>query len=106
MTVVRARGLALQVHEEMRRRIAAGEFPPGTAVVIADIAKQLGVSATPVREAFSRLAAEGQLRFVDNFGYSVPRCRWRRTMWTGPLRAWSWRPMHCSMSRTPGQGRA
>ena len=72
MTVVRARGLALQVHEEMRRRIAAGEFPPGTAVVIADIAKQLGVSATPVREAFSRLAAEGQLRFVDNFGYSVP----------------------------------
>ena len=72
MTVVRARGLALQVHEEMRRRIAAGEFPPGTAVVIAEIAKQLGVSATPVREAFSRLAAEGQLRFVDNFGYSVP----------------------------------
>lgn len=72
MTVVRARGLVLQVHEEMRRRIAAGEFPPGTAVVIADIAKQLGVSATPVREAFGRLAAEGQLRFVANFGYSVP----------------------------------
>ena len=72
MTMVRARGLVLQVHEEMRRRIAAGAFPPGTAVVIADIAKQLGVSATPVREAFSRLAAEGQLRFVDNFGYSVP----------------------------------
>ena len=72
MTVVRARGLVLQVHEEMRRRIAAGDFPPGTAVVIANIAKQLGVSATPVREAFGRLAAEGQLRFVDNFGYSVP----------------------------------
>jgi DNA-binding GntR family transcriptional regulator len=70
--VVRARGLVLQVHEEMRRRIAAGEFLPGRPVVIADIAKQLGVSATPVREAFSRLAAEGQLRFVDNFGYSVP----------------------------------
>ena len=57
MTMVRARGLVLQVHEEMRRRIAAGAFPPGTAVVIADIAKQLGVSATPVREAFSRICA-------------------------------------------------
>jgi AraC-like DNA-binding protein len=53
MTVVRARGLALQVHEEMRRRIAAGEFPPGTAVVIADIAKQLGVSATSTLTALT-----------------------------------------------------
>jgi DNA-binding GntR family transcriptional regulator len=25
-----------------------------------------------VREAFGRLAAEGQLHFVDNIGYSVP----------------------------------
>ena len=45
---------------------------PGASVSIADIAKRFGVSATPVREAFGRLAAEGQLHFVDNIGYSVP----------------------------------
>lgn len=72
MTAVRARSLVAQVHEEMRRRIADGEFPPGTAVGIADIARRFGISATPVREAFGRLAAEGQLHFVDNIGYSVP----------------------------------
>jgi DNA-binding GntR family transcriptional regulator len=72
MTAVRARSLVAQVHEEMRRRIAGGEFPPGTAVGIADIARRFNVSATPVREAFGRLAAEGQLHFVDNIGYSVP----------------------------------
>ena len=37
-----------------------------------DIARRFNVSATPVREAFGRLAAEGQLHFVDNIGYSVP----------------------------------
>ncbi len=72
MTAVRARGLVTQIHEEMRRRIAAGDHPPGSAVSIADVAKHFGVSATPVREALARLAAEGQLCFVDNIGYSVP----------------------------------
>ncbi len=71
-TPVRAHSLSAQIHEAMRARIAAGEMAPGATVGIADIAKQFGVSATPVREAFARLAAEGLLRFVDNIGYSVP----------------------------------
>ena len=72
MTPVRAHSLVAQIHDALRARIAAGDFPPGTAVSIADIAKQFAVSATPVREALARLAAAGQLRFVDNIGYSVP----------------------------------
>jgi DNA-binding GntR family transcriptional regulator len=72
MTAVRARSLVAQVYDEVRARIAAGDYAPGVAVNIADVAKRFGVSPTPVREAFARLAAEGQLRFVDNIGYSVP----------------------------------
>ena len=72
MTPVRARGLVAQVHDEMRARIASGEFPAGAPVNIAEAAKRFGVSPTPVREAFAQLAAEGQLRFVANIGYSVP----------------------------------
>lgn len=72
MTTVRAHSLVAQIHEALRERIAAGAFPPGTAVSIAEVAKAFSVSATPVREALARLAAEGQLRFVENIGYSVP----------------------------------
>ena len=72
MTTVRAHSLVAQIHDAIHARIAAGEMPPGAAVVIADIAREFGVSATPVREALARLAAAGQLRFVDNIGYSVP----------------------------------
>jgi DNA-binding GntR family transcriptional regulator len=56
----------------VRDEIVAGRHPPGAPVNIAEIAKRFGVSPTPVREALARLAAEGQLRFVDNIGYSVP----------------------------------
>lgn len=72
MTAVRAHSLVAQIHDAIRARIAAGDFPPGTAVGISDLARQFAVSATPVREALARLAAEGQLHFVDNIGYSVP----------------------------------
>lgn len=72
MTAIRAHSLVAQVHDALRERIVAGHFPPGAAVGIADIAKEFGLSATPVREALARLAAEGHVRFVDNIGYSVP----------------------------------
>jgi DNA-binding GntR family transcriptional regulator len=72
VTIVRANSLVAQIHEALRERIATGVFPPGTAVSIAEVSKSFAVSATPVREALARLAAEGQLRFVENIGYSVP----------------------------------
>ena len=72
MTAVRANGLVAQVYEAMRAGIAAGEHASGASLNIAETAKRLGVSATPVREAFARLAAEGALVFRANLGYSVP----------------------------------
>jgi DNA-binding GntR family transcriptional regulator len=72
MTAVRANGLVGQVYDAVRAGIVAGEHASGSGLNIADTAKRLGVSATPVREAFARLAAEGALVFRENMGYSVP----------------------------------
>jgi DNA-binding GntR family transcriptional regulator len=64
--------LVAQVYEDVRDRIASGAHACGTGVGIAETAKRLGVSTTPVREALARLAAEGLLQFQENLGYRVP----------------------------------
>lgn len=71
MSAIRAQSLVDQIHAEMKARIAGGAYPSGTDVGISATAKVLGVSATPVREAFARLAAEGLLTFSANIGYRI-----------------------------------
>jgi len=46
------------VYERILRAIASGRFLPGTKVTLSGLAKQLGVSLMPVREALRRLEAE------------------------------------------------
>ncbi|TDC52766.1 GntR family transcriptional regulator [Jiangella ureilytica] len=50
------------VREALRRGILTGHFLPGTRLVQADLAKELDVSTTPVREALRDLAADGLVR--------------------------------------------
>lgn len=51
--------LAASVAEAIRERILSGAFAPGERLVEAEIARQLGISRGPVREALARLRAEG-----------------------------------------------
>ena len=46
----------------LRERILSGIFRPGTRLVEAEIARQLGISRGPVREAIAILCAEGLAR--------------------------------------------
>lgn len=51
--------LSDQVYAMVRGMILDGTLRPGTRVVESEIARQLGVSQAPVREAIKRLAFEG-----------------------------------------------
>ncbi|HTT93379.1 MAG TPA: GntR family transcriptional regulator [Solirubrobacterales bacterium] len=59
------------VADELRRLIKSGELKPGTRLHQAEIAGRIGVSTTPVREAFMRLAREGLIRQDPHRGVMV-----------------------------------
>ena len=61
-------GLALG---HLRRQLATGVFWPGQALIIQDLALELKLSPTPVREALARLAGEGLIEARQRGGYRV-----------------------------------
>ncbi|MET0828045.1 MAG: GntR family transcriptional regulator [Microbacterium sp.] len=56
---------------EIRRMALEGEFPFWQRLPEEGISEQLGVSRTPVREAFARLDSDGILSRYDDGGYYV-----------------------------------
>lgn len=65
------RGKTDYVYEWLRDRIMSGALSPGEPIRQNSIAKQLGVSASPVREAFRRLESVGLISHTANLGASV-----------------------------------
>lgn len=59
------------IAEKLRGAIVAGEMRPGQVYSAAALAQQLGVSATPVREAMLTLGQEGMVEVVRNKGFRV-----------------------------------
>lgn len=59
------------VYQQLRRQIIEGHYPPGTRLVEDRLARDLGVSRTPVRAALARAAAEGLVRIFPNRGAVV-----------------------------------
>jgi len=56
---------------EIQKRIATGALAPGAAISELDLARELGSSRTPIREAISQLVAEGLLEQNDAGGVLV-----------------------------------
>lgn len=63
--------LSDQVYETLKKAILHGELAPAAKLTEAEIARNLNVSPTPVREAFRRLAAEGFVAIAPWRGVSV-----------------------------------
>lgn len=61
-----------QAYEAIRNAMESGQFSPGSPVLIGDLAQQLGISATPVREALNRLNAEQALEMLSSRVLAIP----------------------------------
>lgn len=61
------------VYAKLRQGIENGTYPPGSRMREIDLAKRLGVSRTPVRQALARLEVEGMLALAPRGGLSVAR---------------------------------
>ncbi|MER7792169.1 GntR family transcriptional regulator [Streptomyces sp. NPDC097640] len=73
----RGRNTRQLVHEVLRSRIVSLELAPGAAVSENDLAAELGVSRTPVRESLILLADEGLVDIYPQMGTFVSRIRER-----------------------------
>ena len=59
------------VYRELRSRILAGRYTAGYRIVLDQVAREMGVSPVPVREAIRRLEAERLVTFTRNVGAEV-----------------------------------
>jgi DNA-binding GntR family transcriptional regulator len=67
----RRRGLVAEVQRYLRNQIVCGEFPAGARLQQEQVAERLGMSVTPVREAFVGLASDGWIVLEPNRGAFV-----------------------------------
>jgi len=65
-----------RVYEHIRNRILSGQITPSTRVIETQLAKQIGTSRTPVREALHLMEMEGLLEAIPRVGYRVKEIKW------------------------------
>ncbi|MDX6749452.1 GntR family transcriptional regulator [Geminicoccaceae bacterium 1502E] len=71
------------VYDALREALMDGRLAPGTILTIRKVARSLGTSTMPVREALHRLAAHGALESLPNRSYRLTlmsRKAWRQIL--------------------------
>ncbi|MHA6296845.1 GntR family transcriptional regulator [Devosia sp. CAU 1758] len=63
--------LAAEVYETVFGQLMSLKIAPGSRITVDNLARELRVSQTPIREALSRLEAEGLVRKTHLVGYSA-----------------------------------
>jgi DNA-binding GntR family transcriptional regulator len=69
--IARPSGLAEEVYRRIRADIMSLKLPPDTRVSVDSLARELGVSQTPIREALSMLEANGLVSKKHFAGYAT-----------------------------------
>ena len=59
------------VYEALRKDIIEGRMKPGQKIIMSEVAKNLGLSDIPVREAIRKLESEGYVHFTPHIGAIV-----------------------------------
>jgi DNA-binding GntR family transcriptional regulator len=70
-SVVQRHSLATEVYETVFGQLMALKIAPGSRITVDNLARELRVSQTPIREALSRLEVEGLVRKTHLVGYSA-----------------------------------
>jgi DNA-binding GntR family transcriptional regulator len=65
--------LASQIHERLREQLMSAAFQPGQRLKIRELAKALGTSETPVREALIQLVRDRALEMKEGYFIRVRR---------------------------------
>lgn len=73
VSLVNHLGLSEKVYQVLKDQILTARLTPGQPLSIVDLAGQLGVSRTPVKDALSRLSVEGLVEELPRRGYFVAR---------------------------------
>ena len=62
-----------KVYEHLKAALLSGRFSPGERLTEEHLAEELGVSRTPVREAFHKLETEGLIKPLETRGFVASR---------------------------------
>jgi DNA-binding GntR family transcriptional regulator len=65
------KNLTEEAYQKIKGFILRSEIYPRQKIIIEDLAKQMGISRTPIREAMSRLVKDGYVKQIWNRGFFV-----------------------------------
>lgn len=71
MSKVNYKTKSLIVYDFLRKQIANGRYMPGDKIVASNVAKEMGVSDIPVREAMKMLESRGFIEITPHVGAKV-----------------------------------
>ena len=73
--VKKSKTIRRKIYDYLREQLLNGEIPPHQHLIEAKIAKEIGTSRTPVREALHSLELEGLIESIPKVGYVVKPIR-------------------------------
>ena len=71
LVIKNTKSIRRKIYDHLREQLLNGEIPPRQHLVEAKIAKEIGTSRTPIREALHSLELEGLIESIPRVGYVV-----------------------------------